>query len=111
MATQKASNYIDRVYAKIVEKNTADVELLFQTQITALEKQLTALKAKAKATIESSSNQDMITALNKLVDMGAIDETERDAAYKKFGIKSAPKKSAPAVDNPCGGTTRYVARC
>ena len=107
MATQKASNYIDRVYAKIVEKNTAE----FQTQITALEKQLTALKAKAKATIESSSNQDMITALNKLVDMGAIDETERDAAYKKFGIKSAPKKSAPAVDNPCGGTTRYVARC
>ena len=107
MATQKASNYIDRVYAKIVEKNTAE----FQIQITALEKQLTALKAKAKATIESSSNQDMITALNKLVDMGAIDETERDAAYKKFGIKSAPKKSAPAVDNPCGGTTRYVARC
>ena len=72
MATPKSSDYLDRVYAKIVEKNTAE----FQTQITALEKQLTALKAKAKTTIESSSNRNMITALNKLVELGAIDETE-----------------------------------
>jgi ATPase subunit of ABC transporter with duplicated ATPase domains len=84
-------------------KNTAE----FQTQITALEKQLTALKAKAKATIESSSNQDMITALNKLVDMGAIDETERNEAYKKFGIKkpAAPRSDRSSINSPptCGG--------
>lgn len=111
MATPKSSDYLDRVYTKIVKKNTSE----YQTQIDALEKNLAAFKAKAKATIAAATATDMEKALNKLVEMGAIDDTERDAAYKKFGIKKAPtpRKSTPAVDSdPCGrGSVAYRPTC
>lgn len=113
MATPKSSDYLDRVHAKIVEKNTAvyngEIKLIKkhiannQREIDEYTKQLTDLQSNIESTIAAATVTDMEKALNKLVEMGAIDETERDAAYKKFGIKkgsTAPRRQV-SYRPPC----------